>query len=303
MMKVLKPTTVTDAMLVSCTVAENDYAEWNAATSYAIGDRVIRLTTHRIYEALQSGIDATLPENATGGTTPRWLDLGATNRWQMFDEIVGSATTGASPLEIVLQPGIANAVALVGLDDINTVRVQLHDGATSVYDQTQNLDNTPIYDWYDYFFAPYDTGDSALFVDIPPYGAGTLTVTFESTGAPQIGGLIVGNAYALGDVEAGATAGITDYSRKETDTFGLTTIVRRAYSKRMSVKLFFDTAGLRRIHTLLADLRSTPCVWIGVEKDTVTYAPLVIYGFYRDFNIDIAYPMLSYCNLEIEGLT
>lgn len=302
-MKVVKPTTVTTAMLVSSTVAEDDYAEWNAATSYAVGDKVIRLTTHRIYEALQAGIDATLPENATGGPTPRWLDLGATNRWKMFDEIVGSQTTGPSPMVIELQTGIINSVAMVGLSGINTVRVQMINDAVTVYDQTIDLDNTPIYDWYDYFFEPYDTSDSALFRNLPPFGNATVTATFTSTGTPAVGGLIVGNAYSLGDVSYGATAGITDYSRKETDTFGLVTIVRRAYSKRMSVKLFFDTAGLRRLHTLLADLRATPCVWIGAEKDTVTFAPLVIYGFYRDFSIDIAYPTLSYCNLEIEGLT
>jgi len=303
-MKVVKPTTVTDAMFVSSTVAENDYAAWNAATNYSIGTRVIRTTTHRIYEALQSGVDATLPENATSGTTPRWLDLGATNRWAMFDTIVNSSTTGTTPIVVVLEPGIINACALVGLENVTSIRVQLHDGATSVYDQTQTLDGTIITDWYEYFFEPYDTGTEALFAEIPPYATGELTVTINSaaTSTPGVGGLIVGNSYYIGETLISPTAGIIDYSRKETDTFGRTTLIQRAYSKRTSVKLLLENNMLRRVHTLLADLRSTPCVWVASEKQPVTYAPLSVFGFYRDFTMDIAYPNYSYCNLEIEGL-
>jgi len=41
-------------------------------------------------------------------------------------------------------------------------------------------------------------------------------------------------------------------------------------------------------------------VWIGADDDR--FSPLTMLGFYRDFNIDIAYPEHSLCRLEIEGL-
>ena len=28
-----------------------------------------------------------------------------------------------------------------------------------------------------------------------------------------------------------------------------------------------------------------------------------VYGFYKEFSIDLAYPTVSYCSLTIEGLT
>lgn len=300
-MKVLKPTAVTSAMLVSSSVAETDYAAWNAATSYVIGDRVIRTTTHKIYEALQAGVDATLPENATTGTTPRWLEISATNRWKMFDDVVDYKTAGSSPLSVVLTPGTINSVAMVGLVNVNEIRVQLHDGATSVYDQTQTLDGTIIEDWYDYFFAPYDTGAEALFTNIPPYATGQLTVEFTSATTPEIGGLLVGTMIDLGETLAGATSGIISYSRKEANAFGNMTLIKRRNSKRVSVKLMLDNARLRRVQNVLADLDATPAVWVGAE-DTVKFSPVVVYGFYRDFSLDIAYADRSYCNLEIEGL-
>ena len=113
MFQIIEPHTVTDVMLVSSTVPETDYAAWNAATSYTVGTKVIRTTTHKVYENLIAGVDATLPENATGGATPRWLDLGATNSWAMFDDKVGTATTSASTLTVVLDPGSISGIGLL----------------------------------------------------------------------------------------------------------------------------------------------------------------------------------------------
>ena len=59
------PFGITDAMLISSTVAENDYTAWNAATAYTAGDFVIRTTatTHSIYLRLLNGTSATAPKD------------------------------------------------------------------------------------------------------------------------------------------------------------------------------------------------------------------------------------------------
>ncbi len=51
----------------------------------------------------------------------------------------------------------------------------------------------------------------------------------------------------------------------------------------------------------LADLRATPCVWVGSDKPELD--PLVVFGFYKDFQVEVAYHTVSFCTLEIEGLT
>ena len=48
-----------------------------------------------------------------------------------------------------------------------------------------------------------------------------------------------------------------------------------------------------------AALRATPVLWIGSES----FESLTVYGFYKEFSIDLAYPTVSYCSLTIEGLT
>ena len=183
-----------------------------------------------------------------------------------------------------------------------TVEVRDGAGGEVIYDREYPLDTTEIFDWYQYFFEPSVQLGSVVMTDIPPYSTSYVTITLSGAAGSTVecGGCIFGTFYALGTAEYGATAGIIDYSRKETDDYGTTTFVRRAFSRRMVVNLMLPTAQVAKLQRILSDLRATPAMWIG--SDDVTYTPLQVYGFYRDFQIDIAYPTQSYCSLEIEGL-
>ena len=64
--------------------------------------------------------------------------------------------------------------------------------------------------------------------------------------------------------------------------------------------MFVPTENIRVVRKLLEDLRATPAVWLGT--DSSDYDSLNVYGYYRDFNIEITYPSYSLCRLEIEGL-
>lgn len=297
-MKVIAPLTITPAMLTSSTLAETEHAAWASGTTYAASARCIK--GHRIWESAQGSNTNHDPE-ADNGTW--WLDAGPTNRWAMFDGAVNTASADSADITVVLTPGaIVDSVACIAASG-STVRVQMHDGATSVYDQTQSLDSTPIDDWEAYFFADQVLAGELLFQGLPRYLSGVLTVTVaEAASAASIGALVLGRLHDLGVTEAGASAGITDYSRKATDDFGTTALVRRAFAKRSQQRMVVDTSDLRRLQALLAGLRATPAVWIG-DDNTDLFSPLVIFGWYQSFAVDIAGPVKSFCTLEIEGLT
>ena len=297
-MKVIKPVTVTDAVLISSTAPETDHAAWAAGTAYSVGNRVIRTSTHRIYERLIAGTTATLPEL----DAVNWIDIAPTNRWAMFDSEVSTQTALASPLTVVIKPGFVNGIALFGLvGDSLTVTVRDSLAGSVVYSRTLALDGTILADWYQYFFEPYVQRADVVLTDLPPYGDAHITLTLTGSGTVKCGIVALGTVYTLGDTQQGASVSIVDYSRKETDAFGVTSFVQRAYSKRMSVNLLLANAQLNKTQRVLADLRASPAAWVGT--DAPGYEPLTVYGFYKDFSIDIAYPQLSYCSLEIEGLT
>ena len=296
-MKVVKPTPITAAMLVGTTATET-YTAWNAATAYVLNDIVLRTATQRLYQRLIAGTTATAPES----DTTNWLDIAPSNIWAMFDGEISTTTDRTTSITVVLKPGYVNSLALFGLVG-SSIDITVRDALAGaiVYTHSQTLDGTIIADWYQYFFEPVVQLGEVVLTDLPPYGDAHITVVITGTGTVECGICLVGTFYTLGDTQYGASVGIVDYSRKETDAFGITTFVRRAYSKRMTARLMLDTVQINKVQRVLADLRATPCAWIGVDNDT--YAPLVIYGFYKDFSIEIAYPTLSYCSLEVEGLT
>jgi hypothetical protein len=299
-MKVIAPISITEAMLTSSTLLPEAEAVWSAGTGYAKGARV-RKTTHVVWESVKTGTNTGIDPATDDGTN--WVLVGPTNAWAMFDGSVSTASTAATTIEVGLTPGmIVDAGAVIaGVGD--TVRWQMHDGATQVYDATKSLDSTPIESWEDYFFADFALAGELIFEGLPAYLSATATVTITpSSGEAAAGAVVLGRMHYLGETLPGAAAGITDYSRKETDTFGATSLVQRSFAKRMQVRLLLETSQTKRVQAVLASLRATPAVWIG-DDDTDTFGPLVVYGWFKSFSIDIPGPVYSYCTLEIEGLT
>ncbi len=298
-MKVIQPTAVTDANLTSISVDEDSTAAWSGATTYALADRVHRVSTHRVYESVQAGNLNHTPETDDGTW---WIDVGPTNAWAAFDGAVGTictVDTSGDDLVIVIEPGTIGAVALLECT-AQTITVTLESGATEVYSHPEDMLSVAVTDWYEYFFEPIEYRSELVLLDIPPYADGVLTITISHETAAACGLVAVGKPRYLGDTQYGARAGIIDYSRKTTDEFGYTSITQRSYARRSSVTLFLENRILNNLYRHLGDIRATPCVWVGAEDPI--FGPLVLYGFYRDMSVDIAYPNHSLCNLEIEGL-
>ena len=77
--------------------------------------------------------------------------------------------------------------------------------------------------------------------------------------------------------------------------------MRRAYAKRLTCELLLNTSDLAGALAILSDLRATPAVYIAAT--TTELNPLLIYGWYRDFGITVAYATRCLCSLDLEGLT
>lgn len=298
-MKVIKPVTVTDAMILASNAVEA-YAAWSSGTTYA-KDAKVDYGTH-YYNSLVNTNTNNIPD-VVGSTF--WENIGPDNKHAMFDGQISTETTKAtSPLIVTVAAGIVNSIALLGLTG-KTVSVVMRDGGASppVYSRTIDLEGSIILDWYMYFFEPFEQLSEVVLTDLPPYSGGQITMTLSSGSAVAIGEFLVGTVYALGEnsLEQGATIGIIDYSRKDTNAdTGLTTFVQRAYSKRMSGQFLIENGSISGVQKILSGVRAVPSVYIGSEDED--YSALIVYGFYRDFSIDIAYPTHSFCRIEVEGL-
>ena len=300
-MIVIKPTAIADASFVSSTVPETDYAAWSAATTYAIGDRVILGTGyHSVYESLRATNLNHHP--ATDTSSPAyWARVGPTNRWAMFDTRNATITSAAGSVSAVFTPGQIGAMFLSGLVG-STATVQIKDGVAGavVYSATVSLLTGDVFDWFSYFFANFDQKAQVVLTDLPIYSSSYVTVTVTGSGTVEIGTLLVGKMFSEGSAQYGAEAGIVDYSRKEVDAFGVMTFVERAFSKRFSVSLAIDKARTIPFISLLNSLRATPAVYITTSDDN--YAYLAALGFYRSYRTVVSYPTQNLISLEIEEL-
>lgn len=298
-MKLVRPITVTDAVLTASNILENDYAEWSAATTYALGARVIVVSTHSVYESVQA---TNLNHNPTTDTTNTWwVRVGATNKWRMFDKVVGDASSRADNITFELTiTGKVNSMTFLNVDadSITIVAEDSIDG--EVYNKTIDLTQTAgIGDWYSYFFEPIIKVTDISINDLPSYSNMVITVTIENTGGTaSCGECIAGLQRVIGTTQMGASLGIIDYSVKQTDDFGNFTVLERAYSKRADITVWVDNNDLDEVQRLLNLYRATPIVYIGSDKYTST----IIYGFYRDFETVISYPTLSVLNIDLESL-
>ncbi len=328
-LQLLQPIVITDAVLTSSSVPEDDAIEWTAAGGYALGQRVIRRSTHRVWESLIERNVGHDPATTTGA----WLDVGPTNRWAMFDQALGSVTTDEAPIVVTLRPGAA-ASGIAILDcNASTVRVQ-----APGYDRT---------------VAPSGGSGAALFLDLSlaagasvtvtltPFGKAATrvvwddgfawddSVTWQDTvagtataeppswadaeavsdttewqdsrggdGTVFVGTLLLGILRPLGITEGSATSGITDYSRRETDEFGETMIVPRAWAKRMAGKALIRTDAVDQVVGRIAAVRAVPSLWLG----DAGVDSLIVYGFFKDFSVEVG-ETLSKLTLSIEGFS
>lgn len=210
--------------------------------------------------------------------------------------------TAIADLCVVVSPGICNGVATMDVSGVSAVKCEMFNGSTLVYTETKTVDNTFISNWYEYFFEPYDVFSDLLFGPLPPYPSATVKLTFTPTSAGSTihcGAALYGNTVELGVVEYGASAGIEDYSRIETDDFGITTIVERGFLKHASYSVNVEASQFRRVFSTCAALRATPSVWIA--SDDINLSPLNAYGL-PTFNTNVPYYGYINCTIEIKGI-
>lgn len=295
-MKIIRPVAI--STLVSSTVPENDYAEYNPATTYGAGDRVIIAAEHKIYESLQASNTGHAPSTSVTW----WLEVGATNRWKMFDDSITAQTSNPDEITVAVLPASRiDSLALLNVD-ATTVQVTMTDPLEGVvYDKSFSLSDTSgISDWYAYFFEPIERKYDLIVTGLPQYPNAELTISLANEGHTVLcGECVIGQQKVIGKTMQGPSIGIQDYSVKQRDAFGNYTVLERSFNKRANFTVMVDAQFVDTLQRLLAQYRAVPIVYIGTDS----YASTFIYGFYKDFSIEIAYLKHSICSLEVEGLT
>jgi hypothetical protein len=301
-MKVIKPLPVTDTVLITSNVPEDDAATWLIGTTYAVDDDV--MLDHRVYRSV---IDSNTGNDPRTDDGTNWLDMGFNNRWRSFDTKIHQLTSQLDTItyELVFDKPVSG-IALLNVGAA-IVDVTITDSSANViYTRTINrFTNSAIVDYWTFFTTDIsleDVGDT-IFDDVLGYPGNTVTITLSAVNASSIvsiGQILLGPTYVLGETLTNTTIGIRDFSTKERDAFGNAIIVERAFADTTTFQFYLRTEDGRRVRNILSSLRAYPSLYF-ISADAVGYGAQT-YGFFQDFDIPLSASGASFANLKVEGL-
>jgi hypothetical protein len=305
-MIVVDPLLMTEAAFndAASNVPENDNPLYNIGTAYSIGDPVMMTTNvHKNFECLiaNTGQDPSIAP-VDGGGLPYWLDLGATNRWAMFDEVINNPTTNPTPIIFEVTPGqIVNTIGLLNIIGASAQIVGTEPVGGEFYNETFDLISTEnVFDGYSYFFGEFITISDVVAEDIPPFLAAEFTVTITGSGTVSLGEFTYGAEFDLGVTLTGARPRIESFSTVTTNAFGQTTFIPRANRKLLTVDTAVERFRINDITRKMANLIDKPALWVG-DKDN---SSLIVYGILKDYAPEFGTEgSVSFTNYEIQGLT
>lgn len=234
------------------------------------------------------------------GSSSWWYPLGAVNAYRMFDDSPSTVSSRNSPITVVLTSPNGNTddtLALLNLT-ANQATVTVTVNGVTIYSVTKN---TAITDSL--------IGDgltvrkkTLLFDGIPWQSLANdrvITITINASGKTvSCGALVWGRSINIGDSKYGLGLGMIDYSIKSADEFGNTTFIPRRFIKTNSIDVWIENAKLDQVFNFLASFRAIPTLYIGSDSYETTF----IYGYFKDFNINLEMPLQSSCSITIEGI-
>lgn len=291
---IIRPITITPAMLVSTDVPEADYAAYSAATTYALAARVIY--DHGIYESLANSNTANTPSTSPA----KWVFVSATNRFKLFDLVNSSQTAQSTTMTYTVRPGtVVTAVGAVNLTSVFTIRIRVvSDAYGVVYDETITRTRTPpASGWWNWYYGRRTEALASYYTDLPSFADAQIIIDFTGLADMAVGTLILGQVsrWAIGPMP-GTSRTFNDYSQIQENQWGDVAIVPGKVAKRIGFRFILEEQEEDTFPDFIESIGSQPCLWIGKKRNR----DIVVFGFKTEFetNYDLG---IADCSLTIKG--
>lgn len=302
----MKIVTLKEIDLVSSTIPEDQYngsatanGEWVSGT-YANGDIVYYTgaTPHRVYESISDSNTAT-----PGSDITKWTDLGATDRWLMFDEYMNTQTTNSTAFTTVVDASECDYVGVFNCDATEVTFSLIDDGVVQDT-STIDMDSSAPTDYDEWFFSPAEYMKRVVW-EFPYIVSSTarLSVTItNSLSDPSCGVLAIGHAYAIGKTLYDPDIGFNDYSYKyENPTTGSIRMIQGNYSDVGSLKIWILNTILDAAKRKLVENRGKVAIY-DFNNDGINYESLIFYGFPSKTRASITGPKLTRISFTMRGM-
>lgn len=284
-----------DAAIVGKTPNVNPYfwriigvteTAYNVATTYGLGDTMASLTTHRCYESLTAGNLGNPYPIPPLDINEWWMDVGSTNKWAMFDLNANTQTVLASPLTVVIAPGVrVNTLGLRGMvgESVVISATSVTGGPGTVYGpETKDLVTREVFDALTYYFEPASTRPSTTVFDLPLVTDLNITVTISTaSGNVKCGAVVTGTYIYLGTLTQNPENDGLNFSTIDRDTFGTAKLVPRRTAPTLSGTIKCPSYRVNKVMDVRNTLNAIPALWTGIDDpDSDWFDVLSILGVY-----------------------
>lgn len=281
--------------LISTNVPENTEPAYDSEETYSEGDKV--QLKNKIYECEVNNTIRIDPE-----TNPlTWYYIGYVNKWAMFDYFMTSKTTTSGTIEVELGTQDVDSLALFGLyADSVTIELTNNIDSSVIFSKTTSLVDYEISDWWEWTYTqPTYKGD--LFFRLPMVYDGTLKITIEQRdGISKCAYVAFGQSQNVGCTLHGAKVSYRSNSYKTRNKMGQVYLQKNISWKRATIPVFVVDKRIDDIESKFKNIEGVPTLFIGDEREG-GFEALLIFGFYRDFDIPIGANSSSY-EIEVESL-
>lgn len=286
-MRVIPPVSIVPATSTVTEPAPGE-TEWVSGDPYAVGDKVIRTDTHRVYECKVAVTGAIPPE----ADTANWRDAGPTNKWAMFDlfSSVQTEMVGA-PLVVTVAPG--RRVSSIGLLGLHGASVLIEEivGGDVIHEDDINLLLRNTVTWRQYFYGQFRVREGLVRFNLPLSTGATIRVTIQPTaGYARCRAIVVGMDEDLGTIIDEPTSdqlSLSKVTRDEID--GTTSFVKRRNVPQTAHRVRAPAARLNRLRELRDDLDAAPALFSGADDNEQSnfFDTLLALGFPRKWSISM----------------
>ena len=112
--------------------------------------------------------------------------------------------------------------------------------------------------------------------------------------------LVAGKSKYVGESLFGVSLGLTDYSNKEIDDFGILELKRRESRQNMDIDVIFNSNTIVEINKIARQSLGKVVLFIGDESLDSSYSHLLILGLLGDFNTVLSNSVKTSASFSIE---
>ena len=255
-----------------------EYADWNNATTYIVGNKVIYGNYIWIC-SFAGSLNFEPKENS-----PHWTKWGTSNYWSLIDLRSQTLTVVNSDFVVEFDK-IGIETLVIGYFKGTSIFVEVLDYLDNVvFTETfsnQRRERLPSYlNWIHANFIDYSSRSKVFY--LPLFGS-KVKVTFSkgSYSNVQVGFMVGGRSTQMGKTIEGVKLGRTSYTIKNTDEFGITTITSRAKRKYHDFETSVDSNVAMNTLRIIENYEDAVMAFIIDNNPNSKYENIVTLGVYE----------------------